>query len=54
MYYIRYPLSFREVEDVLNEGGVDFCHETVRLWIERFGSKFAREIRKKRVSQHSN
>jgi putative transposase len=31
MYYIRYPLSFREVEDVLNERGVDFCHETIRL-----------------------
>ena len=41
MYYIRYPLSFRQVEDILHERGVDICHETVRFWVERFGSKFA-------------
>ena len=54
MYYIRYPLSFRQVEDILHERGVDICHETVRFWVERFGSKFAREIRKNRAGQHSN
>jgi putative transposase len=32
MYYIRYPLSFRQVEDILHERGVDICHETVRFW----------------------
>ena len=31
MYYIRYPFSFRQVEDILHERGVDICHEgTVR------------------------
>jgi putative transposase len=54
MYYIRNPLSFRKVEDILHERGVDICHETVRFWVERFGSKFAREIRKNRAGQHSN
>ena len=54
MYYIRYPLSFRQVEDILHERGIDICHETVRFWVERFGSKFAREIRKNRAGQHSN
>ena len=54
MYYIRYPLSFRQVEDILHERGVDICHETVRFWVERFGSKFAGEIRKNRAGQHSN
>ena len=54
MYYIRYPLSFRQVEDILHERGVDICYETVRFWVERFGSKFAREIRKNRAGQHSN
>ena len=49
MYYIRYPLSFRQVEDILHERGVDICHETVRFWVERFGSKFAGEIRKNRA-----
>ena len=38
MYYIRYPLSFRQVEDILHERGIDICHETVRFWVERFGS----------------
>jgi putative transposase len=54
MYYMRYPLSFRQVEDILHERGVDICHETVRFWVERFGSKFAGEIRKNRAGQHSN
>ena len=54
MYYIRYPLSFRQVEDILHERGVDICHETVRFWVERFGSKFAREIRKNKAGRHSN
>ena len=54
MYYIRYPLSFRQVEDILHERGVDICHETVRFWVERFGSKFAGEIRKNRAGHHSN
>ena len=54
MYYVRYPLSFRQVEDILYERGIDICHETVRFWVNRFGAKFAKEIRKKRVGQHSN
>ena len=49
MHYIPYPLSFRQVEGILNERGIDICHETVRFWVERFGSKFAGEIRKNRA-----
>ena len=51
MMYVRYPLSLRNVEDLLFERGVDICHETVRLWWNRFGPMFASEIRRKRV-QH--
>ena len=40
MYYIRYPLSFRQVEDILHGRGIDICHETVRFWVNRFGAKF--------------
>ena len=29
MMYIRYPLSLRQVEDLLSERGIDICHETV-------------------------
>ena len=49
MMYVRYPLSLRNVEDLLAQRGIDICHETVRLWWKRFGPMFAAEIRKKRV-----
>ena len=50
MMYVRYPLSLRNVEDLLAERGVDISHETVRFWWNRFGPMFAAEIRKKRVA----
>ena len=49
MMYVRYPLSLRNVEDLLFERGIDICHETVRHWWHRFGPMFAGEIRRKRV-----
>src|SRR5271168_3657987 len=49
MMYVRYPLSLRNVEDLLAERGIEVCHETVRFWWNRFGPMFAAEIRKKRV-----
>ena len=52
MMYIRYPLSLRQVEDILFERGIDICHETVRFWWNRFGPMFAAEIRKRRVQRH--
>ena len=51
MMYVRYPLSLRNVEDLLAERGIDICHETVRLWWNRFGPMFAAEIRRKRVDR---
>ena len=48
MMYIRFPLSLRQVEDLLHERGIDICHETVRFWWNRFGPMFAAETRKKR------
>ena len=50
MMYVRFPLSLRNVEDLLHERGIDICHETVHYWWNRFGPLFAREIRKKRIS----
>lgn len=51
MMYIRYPLSLRNVEDLLSERGIDISHETVRFWWNRFGPLFASEIRRRRVDQ---
>ncbi|MEW9918474.1 IS6 family transposase [Marimonas sp. MJW-29] len=51
MLYIRFPLSLRNVEDLLHERGIDISHETVRYWWNRLGPMFAAEIRRKRVQQ---
>ena len=53
MMYVRFPLSLRNVEDLLHERGIDISHETVRYWWNRFGPMFAAEIRKRRVDHHS-
>ena len=50
MMYVRYPLSLRNVEDLLAERGIDISHETVRFWWNRFGPMFAAEICKRRVA----
>ena len=50
MMYVRFPLSLRNVEDLLHERGIDVSHETVRLWWLRFGPLFAAEIRRRRVA----
>ncbi|WP_282159465.1 IS6 family transposase [Shimia thalassica] len=57
MMYIRFPLSLRNVEDLLHERGIDVSYESVRFWWQRFGPQFASEIRKKRsqsMQHHSN
>jgi putative transposase len=51
MMYVRFPLSLRNVEDLLHERGIDISHETVRFWWNRFGPLFAAEIRRKRVQK---
>jgi transposase-like protein len=51
MLYIRFPLSLRNVEDLLHERGIYICHETVRFWWNRFGPMFAAEIRRQRVNR---
>ncbi len=55
--YVRFPLSLRNVEDLLHERGIDICHETIRYWWNKFGPLFAGEISKKRmhpIPKHSN
>ena len=52
MMYVRFPLSLRNVEDLLHERGIDITHETVRFWWNRFGPLFAKSIRKRRVASH--
>lgn len=51
MMYVRFPLSLRNVEDLLAERGIDICHENVRHWWTRFGPMFAGDIRRQRASR---
>ena len=53
MYYVRYPLSLRNVEDILHKRGIDICHETVRYWWNKLGPVVAKELKKKRP-QHTS
>ena len=45
MLYVRFPLSLRNVEDLLHERGVQVIYESVRYWWHRFGSQFANQIK---------
>ncbi|GGL81075.1 hypothetical protein GCM10011392_39620 [Wenxinia marina] len=49
MLYARFPLSLRNVEDLLHERGIEVSHETIRYWWNRFGPMFAAEIRRRRI-----
>jgi putative transposase len=46
--YMCFTLSYRDVEDLIAERGLDVSHETVRRWVFKFGPLFARELRRRR------
>jgi hypothetical protein len=46
--YLRFTLSYRDVEDLLAERGLDVSYESVRQWVLKFGPLFARQLRCKR------
>jgi len=48
--YLRFTLSYRDVEDLLAERGLDIIYETVRRWAGKFGNAFARELRRGKPS----
>src|SRR5208283_1585196 len=50
--YLRFTLSFRDVEDLLAERGIVISYETVRRWVNHFGPIIAAELRKRRPKPH--
>lgn len=52
--YVRFPVSLRNVEDLLHERGIEFAHDTVRFWWNRFGPMFAKSIRKRHLYSRSD
>ena len=51
--YIRFTLSFRDVEDLLAERGIMVSYETVRRWVNHFGPMVAADLRKRRPKPHT-
>ena len=51
--YLRFTLSFRDVEDLLAERGIAVSYETVRRWVNHFGPMIAAHLRKRRPRPHS-
>ncbi len=49
--YFRFALSYRDVEDMLTERGIDVSYETVRRWSLKFGPAYARRLRRKPPSR---
>ena len=50
--YFRFTLSYRDVEDMLAERGIDVSYETVRRWVLKFGRIYADRIRRRRPRRH--
>src|SRR6266480_1338961 len=46
--YLRFTLSYRDVEELLAERGLDLSYETVRRWVLKFGPAIARQLRRQR------
>src|SRR5918997_2589275 len=46
--YVRFTLSYRDVEDLLAERGLEVSYETVRRWVLKFGPAIARRLRQRR------
>jgi len=46
--YLRFTLSYRDVEELLAERGLDVSYESVRRWVLKFGPAFARRLRRRR------
>ena len=50
--YCRFTLSFRDVEELLAERGIEVSYETIRRWVARFGPQIARRLRRSRSRAH--
>lgn len=51
--YFRFSLSYRDVEDLLAERGIDVSHETICRWVEKLGREYAKRLRARRPKPSS-
>ena len=52
--YLRFTLSFRDVEDLLSERGITVSYETIRRWVNHFGPMIVADMRKRRPKPRAN
>jgi len=52
--YFRFNLSHRDIEDLLAERGILVSHESIRLWCIKFGSRYARRLKRRRQGYCDN
>ena len=52
-FYLRFTLSFRDVEDLLAERGITVSYETIRRWVNHFGPMIAADLRRRRPKPHT-
>src|SRR3712207_9557699 len=50
--YLRFTLSFRDVEELLAERGIEVTYESIRRWVLTFGPQIARRLRARRPKPH--
>jgi transposase-like protein len=50
--YLRFTLSYRDVEDLLAERGIEVSYETIRRWVSVFGPMIARRLQARRPAPH--
>ena len=47
--YYRFPLSYRDVQELLCERGIDVTHEAIRQWCLKFGQDYANQLKHRRA-----
>src|SRR5690242_6891528 len=47
--YYRFPLSYRDVQEILFERGIDVTHEAIRQWCLKFGQDYANQLKHRRA-----
>ena len=52
--YLRFTLSYRDVEELLAERGLDISYESIRSWVLKFGPAMARGLRRGRALLHGS
>jgi putative transposase len=46
--YYTFPLSYRDIEKMMLDRGIEVTYETIREWCQKFGQQYANQLRRKR------